>query len=71
MTTNIEPKKTPDEVLAALIVAKLAKNGFIDQQKANEVEKKMAAGTATSGDWKLWIDLAQSKPQKDDSHGAN
>jgi len=34
--------------------------------KSEEIANKLSAGTATSEDWKLWVDLATSKKQGGD-----
>lgn len=70
MTKSNEPNKTPDEMLAALVITKLKDKGFIPDKKILEVTNKLVAGTATQDDWKLWIDLSTSKPTED-TNGKN
>ena len=60
-------EKTPNEVLAKLVLEALKKNGHIPVGKDNEVLKKLVGGTATQQDWKLWVDLAQAKPAQEES----
>jgi len=58
MTAQITPAQTsPNQHVAHLISAKLAGDGLIVAAKCAEVEKKIAAGTATEEDWRLWVDL--------------
>ena len=64
MTENGIDKKTPNESLADLVVEKLKEKGFVPDGKAVEITTKLSSGTATSEDWKLWVDLAQSKKQR-------
>jgi len=66
MTAVVPIEKNPNESLADLVVAKLGEKGFVPDGKAEEIASKLSAGTATSEDWKLWIDLATSKKQEGD-----
>lgn len=71
MTTEIQPEKSPNETLADLVLAKLKEKGFVADGKDTEISTKLNAGTASREDWTLWIDLAQSKKQKDGKNGEN
>jgi hypothetical protein len=48
---------TPDEELAARIASRLAEAGFIDPARGKDVTAKIATGSATAEDWRLWIEL--------------
>ncbi len=61
MTTSHTPK-TPSDSLADLVVAKLNEKGLLPEGKAVEIISKLKAGTASQEDWKLWIDIALTKP---------
>lgn len=71
VTAEELPEKSPNEALADLVVAKLKEKGFVADGKDAEISTKLKAGTASREDWTLWIDLAQSKKQKDGKNGAN
>jgi hypothetical protein len=49
--------------LAEQVVDKLVKAGLIPKTKASEVLANVKSGSATSQDWKLWIDLGQAQAQ--------
>lgn len=66
MTAEVLIEKNPNESLADLVVAKLREKGFVPDGKVEEIAGKLSAGTATSEDWKLWVDLATSKKQGGD-----
>lgn len=71
MTAEIPPDKSPDEALADLVIAKLKDKNFLPIGKDDEITSKLIAGTASSEDWTLWIDLAQAKMQKDGDDDKN
>lgn len=71
MTTEVPLEKSPNETLAELVVAKLKAKGFVAVGKINEIASKLKLGTASSEDWKLWVDLALAKKQKDGNDGEN
>ena len=60
MTNKTLPEKGPNDTLADLVVAKLKENGLISQDRVDEITAKLGAGTVSSEDWKLWVDLATS-----------
>ena len=64
MTTEILPEKSPNEVLADLVIAKLKEKGFLPDGKDDEISSKLIAGTANREDWTLWVDLARAKMGK-------
>lgn len=61
MTSNSKVDLSPNDTLAEEVVNKLVEAGLVSKAKAAEVMAKVKAGTATSEDWKLWIDLGQAK----------
>jgi hypothetical protein len=65
MPTSSQHERSPNEVLADLVVAKLREEGVILDDKKEEITAKIVAGTASRDDWKLWIEMAQSKQSKD------
>lgn len=61
--------KTPNEELAALVVAELQKAGLITDRKVEEVTSKVAMGTARQDDWLVWIEQAIDQKAKGEAHG--
>ena len=61
MTSKEKESLSPNDTLAQEVVNKLVEAGLVTKAKAAEVLAKVKAGTATSEDWKLWIDLGQTK----------
>ena len=71
MTSKAMLEQSPNETLAALVITKLKEKGFVADDKADEIVTKLAAGTANRDDWRLWIELAQTKQQKDGRDGTH
>lgn len=69
MTTVAPVVSSPNEALAAIVIAKLKDGGFIEDGKFDEILSKVQAGTATPQDWRLWLELAQSNKLKDGNDG--
>ena len=69
MVSEVPIEKNPNESLADLVVARLKEKGFVPDGKTEEITTKLSAGTATSEDWKLWVDIATSKKQGGDENG--
>ena len=69
MTKETPPEKSPNDALAELVVAKLKENGLISHEKVDEIAAKLASGTASREDWKLWVDLAKSGKTKGHDNG--
>lgn len=61
MASKSKVDLSPNDSLAEEVVNKLVEAGLVSKTKAAEVMAKVKAGTATSEDWKLWIDLGQAK----------
>jgi hypothetical protein len=53
--------KSPNDTLAEQVAAKLMEAGLVSNAKLGEVIDKVKSGTASSEDWKLWIELSQAK----------
>ena len=53
--------KSPSENLSNLVVDRLIEAGFLRADKRDALVGKIAAGTMSSEDWKLEIDLASPK----------
>ena len=66
MTAKTPMERNPNESLADMVVAKLREKGLFADGKTEELTAKLSTGTATSEDWKLWVDLATSAKQGDD-----
>ena len=60
---------SPDEELALLIANRLIEEGFVDPARHDTVSSKLATGTATIEDWRLWIELGP-KAQQDEASDA-
>ena len=49
---------SPDEELASLIANRLVEHDLVESDRRDELAAKVAAGTATPEDWRLWIELS-------------
>lgn len=56
------PDLTPDEELAEQIANRLVEAGFVDAARGEAVAAKIATGSATGEDWRLWIELGLVGP---------
>ena len=63
MANETKVEQTPNDALAEQVVNKLVKAGLVPKTKVSEIFEKVKAGSATSQDWRLWIDLAQAQTQ--------
>jgi hypothetical protein len=61
MTLKQNADQPPNDVLAEQVANELMKTGLISKAKLAEVVAKVKAGTASSEDWKLWVELGQAK----------
>ncbi len=52
-----EKEKLPNDKLAELIVEKLKNEDLISKDKLDELQNKLALGTARQEDWRLWVEL--------------
>jgi len=55
---------TPDEELAARIVDRLRKAGLLSESALGKVHAGLSAGTVSSEDWKLIVELELSKKKE-------
>ena len=61
MTSKNHADQPPNDALAEQVAKKLVEAGLISSAKLAEVLAKVKAGTASSEDWKLWVELSQAK----------
>lgn len=66
-----EVVKSPNEILAGQITESLVEAGFLTSAKAAEVLAKVQSGSASSEDWRLWIELAQAEKAKETTNAAS
>lgn len=71
MTSDIQKSINPNDELASLVVKKLSEDASITTEKVAEVLTKLKAGTATSQDWRLWIELSIQSKKDGGSDGKN
>lgn len=60
-----------DGDLAEIVSAKLKVAGLIHPERLEEINSKIASGTASSGDWRLWIELGPSSRNEEQGDAAN
>jgi hypothetical protein len=56
--------ETPSEQLARKIIERLVREGLITQQTGNRMLPKLADGTLQAEDWRLPLELGNSKARK-------
>ena len=63
-------KISPNEELAAKVVAALSEAGLIAEKHRTELTAKMHDGAAKDTDWRLWIEttLPQSAQSEEENH---
>ena len=71
MTLNTQQSVSPNDALASLVANKLNQESCITNEKVAEVLTKIKAGTATSQDWRLWIELSIQSKKNGGSDGKN
>lgn len=69
MAPEEQVDKSPNEILAELVVGKLRASGFLAEEKCAEVLSKIKDGSAGKTDWELWVSHAISTAKKGDSDG--
>ncbi len=62
--------RSPNEVLAEIISEKLLSEGLILSSKKEEVQKKLANGTARQDDWPLWMKIARDERKEEEGEHA-
>jgi hypothetical protein len=65
----IDRIQTPNEVLAGLIAEALHRAGHVPAEVLDELQQKLAAGTAREADWHTWITAAPPEPRGEDPFG--
>jgi hypothetical protein len=55
-----DEKLRPDGQLAKTIVEKLLEEGLIPEGRVDAIQGKLLAGTASEGDWRLWLYAAEA-----------
>ena len=71
-SNNLEPSntispKTPNDVLASIICARLKDEGLIHDRHQNDLLNRLKHGGVSQDDWRVWIELAiegNSKQEK-------
>jgi hypothetical protein len=71
MTSDTQQSVPPNDALASLVANKLNEEACITTEKVAEVLSKLKAGTATSQDWRLWIELSIQSKKDGGSDGKN
>ncbi len=71
MTSDTQQSVPPNDELASLVANKLNQEACIPTEKVVEVLTKLKAGTATSQDWRLWIELSIQSKKDGGSDGKN
>jgi hypothetical protein len=71
MTSDTQQSVAPNDALASLVANKLNEEACITTEKVAEVLSKLKAGTATSQDWRLWIELSIQSKKDGGSDGKN
>ncbi|MDP2035140.1 MAG: hypothetical protein Q8K29_17170 [Polaromonas sp.] len=71
MTSDTQQSVPPNDALASLVANKLNEEACITTEKVAEVLNKLKAGTATSQDWRLWIELLIQSKKDGGSDGKN
>jgi hypothetical protein len=71
MTSDTQQSVPPNDALASLVANKLNEEACITTEKVAEVLSKLKAGTATSQDSRLWIELSIQSKKDGGSDGKN
>lgn len=71
MTSDTQQSVPPNDALASLVADKLNQESCITTEKVAEVLTKLKAGTATSQDWRLWMELSIQSKKDGGSDGKN
>lgn len=54
--------KSADDEVAKRIIERLRKEGLLSESSLAKLQPKLAAGTLSAEDWKLALEIDQSKP---------
>lgn len=61
-----DEKLPPDEELAKIIVGKLLAEGLIPERRSDAITNSILAGTASEGDWRIWVYTAQVENEREE-----
>ena len=67
-TPTTSTAATPNEELAISVARELVAKGFVLEKKHDDIVRKLKSGTATSEDWKLYIEVALEKAEGETLH---
>jgi hypothetical protein len=68
----VDTTDTPNDILAKLILRELETQSIVPVKNIGEIKLKLAKGTATAADWRLWAELSldeQARATPDHSEG--
>jgi hypothetical protein len=71
MTPDDKIIVVPNDALASIVTGKLLEQSCIPEAKMAEVLSKLKLGTATSQDWRLWIELGIQSKKTGGTDGKN
>ncbi len=54
---TLSDARTPDELLAAAMARQLVAEGLVPAAKQEELQRKLASGTATAADWRGYVEM--------------
>lgn len=66
--SNLPKEKSPNELLADLVVSELKAAGLATDRKVAEITAKLASGNARQDDWQGWIELSIDEQAKGTGH---
>jgi hypothetical protein len=66
MTDSPADRRSPNEILASIIVEALTTAGLIKETNRLELLAKLEAGGVTQEDWQLWIDVATAQHAREE-----
>ena len=67
--SSMPDTRTPNEHLAEIVSDALISAGLVPPARADELKRKIAAGTAKAEDWSHWIESAQRSSQRKERGG--
>lgn len=63
-----DKKLSPDAILANKIVNRLTTEQLIPDARKEQVLAKILGGTASEGDWRLWVFTAQVDAEREEDN---
>jgi hypothetical protein len=61
-------QQTPDQELAAIIVAALVSEKLVSPEKKAKLEQGLSGGKIRQDDWRLFVELPLMKESKEQDH---